>query len=267
MNKKIINFWFLAGLTLLAPTPAQTQPARPGTADHQRKSDQLSAAVPPLTESTAARGQEVIEHVDRTLAFPSGGTLQLHNFSGDVHITGTSGKDLVIHAVRRAERERLDHIELDIQASSSTVMIDANKRDPAWKEHNNNNVVETYFDIKVPAGAKLEVDAFSSNLDIKGVSGAERLKTFSGNIAVDAAAAGTTPRLVAETFSGGIRVRLADSVKGDVNFESFSGSFDTDLPLTPRSAGHKRGSSALTAPGGDRPLTFTTWSGQVHVTK
>ena len=266
MNKKIINFWFLASLTLLPPIPAQTQPARPGTADHQRKSDQLSAAVPPLAESTVARGQEVIEHVDRTLAFPSGGTLQLHNFSGDVHITGTSGKDLVIHAVRRAERERLDHIGLDIQTSSSTVTIDANKRDPAWKEHNN-NVVETAFDIKVPAGAKLEVDAFSSNLDIKGVSGAERLKTFSGNIAVDAAAAGTTPRLVAETFSGGIRVRLADSVKGNVNFESFSGSFDTDLPLTPHSAGHKRVSSALTDPGGDRPLTFTAWSGQVHVTK
>jgi len=227
----------------------------------------IVVAVLALGASTVACAQEETEHVDRTLAFPSGGTLQLHNFSGDVHITGTSGKDLVIHAVRRAERERLDHIELDIQASSSTVMIDANKRDPAWKEHNNNNVVETYFDIKVPAGAKLEVDAFSSNLDIKGVSGAERLKTFSGNIAVDAAAAGTTPRLVAETFSGGIRVRLADSVKGDVNFETFSGSFDTDLPITPHSAGHKRVSNALTDPGGDRPLTFTTWSGQVHVTK
>src|SRR6266702_8630693 len=146
MNKKIINFWFLAGLTLLAPTPAQTQPARPGTADHQRKSDQLSAAVPPLTESTAARGQEVIEYVDRTLAFPSGGTLQLHNFSGDVHITGTTGKDLVIKAVRRARRDQLEHIVLDIQTSGSTVTIDANKRDPSWQYHSKDNVVETSFE-------------------------------------------------------------------------------------------------------------------------
>src|SRR6266581_4770332 len=96
-----------------------------------------AVAVLALAASTVARAQQETEHVDRTLAFPSGGTLQLHNFSGDVHIIGTTGKDLVIKAVRRAERERLDHIGLDIQTSISTVTIDANKRDPAWKEHNN----------------------------------------------------------------------------------------------------------------------------------
>ena len=53
-----------------------------------------------LAASTVARAQEETEHVDRTLAFPSDGTLELHNFSGAVHITGTAEKDLVIKAVR-----------------------------------------------------------------------------------------------------------------------------------------------------------------------
>ena len=92
-----------------------------------------AVAVLALAASIVARAEEETEHVDRTLAFPSGGTLQLHNFSGDVHITGTTGKDLVIKAVRRAERDRLDHIALDIQTSGSTVTIDANKRDPGWQ--------------------------------------------------------------------------------------------------------------------------------------
>src|SRR6266853_6996790 len=155
-------------------------------------------AVLALAVSAVTHAQEETEHVNRTLSFPSGGTLQLHNFSGDVHITVTTGKDLVIKAVRRAERDRLDHIALDIQTSGSTVTIDANKRDPGW-QHDNNNVVETSFEIQVPASAGLDVDVFSSNLDIKGVAGAERLKTFSGNITVDAAA-GAVPRLTAETF-------------------------------------------------------------------
>src|SRR2546423_530447 len=120
-----------------------------------------------LAASTVARAQEETEHVDRTLAFPSGGTLQLHNFSGDVYITGTSGKDLVIKAVRRAERDRLDHITLDIQTSGPTLTIDANKRDPGW-QHDNNNVVEKAFEIGVPAGANLGGDVFRSNLGIKG---------------------------------------------------------------------------------------------------
>jgi len=225
-----------------------------------------AVAILALAASTVARAQEETEYVDRTLAFPSSGTLQLHNFSGDVHITGTTGKDLVIKAVRRAERDRLDHIALDIQTSGSTVTIDANKRDPGW-QHDNNNVVDTSFEIEVPAGAKLDVDVFSSNLDIKGVAGAERLKTFSGNITVDAAAAGGAPRLTAETFSGGIRVRLADSVKGHVNFKSFSGSFDTQLPLTLHKAGHNRVSVAHPDAARDSALRFTTFSGDVHLTK
>ncbi len=226
-----------------------------------------AVAVLALAASIVARAEEETEHVDRTLAFPSDGTLQLHNFSGDVHITGTSGKDLVIRAVRRAERDRLDHIALDIQTSGSTVTIDANKRDPGWQQDKSNNVVETSFEIEVPAGANLDVDVFSSNLDIKGVAGAERLKTFSGKVTVDAAVAGAAPRLTAETFSGGIRVRLADSVKGDVDFKSFSGSFNTQLPLTLHKAGHNRVSGALPGPARDSTLKFTTFSGDVHLTK
>ena len=182
-----------------------------------------------------------------------------------MHITGTTGKDLVIKAVRRAKRDRLDHIALDIQTSGSTLTIDANKRDPRW-QHEKNNVVETSFEIEVPAGANLDVDVFSSNLDIKGVAGAERLKTFSGKVTVDAAVAGAAPRLTAETFSGGIRVRLADSVKGAVDFKSFSGSFDTRLPLTLHKAGHNRVSGALPGAAGDSTLRFTTFSGNVHLT-
>jgi DUF4097 and DUF4098 domain-containing protein YvlB len=111
------------------------------------------------------------------------------------------------------------------------------------------------------------VEVFSSNLDIKGVAGAERLKTLSGNVTVDAAAAGAAPRLTAETFSGRIRVRLTESVKGDVTFESFSGNFDTQLPLTLHSAGHNRVSGALPGPTRVSTLKFTTFSGDVHLTK
>jgi len=62
-------------------------------------------------------------------------------------------------------------------------------------------------------------------------------------------------------------VRLADSVKGDVNFKSFSGSFDTQLPLKLHKAGHNRVSGAVPGAAGDDTLRFTTFSGSVHLTK
>ena len=226
----------------------------------------LSIAILALAVPATTLAQRETETVDRTLPFPSGGTLALHNFSGDVHITGTTGRDIVIKAVRRADRDRLDHIKLDIQASGSRVMIEANTRDDSWHDRDN-NVVDTTFEIQIPASARLDIDAFSSDLDIRGITGEQRLKTFSGDITIDAAAAGTAPDLSAETFSGGIRARLADEAKGDVQFSTFSGNLDSDLPLTIRSTSRSRTLGSLPGGSGGGSLTFKTFSGNVRVTK
>jgi DUF4097 and DUF4098 domain-containing protein YvlB len=227
--------------------------------------------------------QKETETVDRTVPFPDKGTLKLHNFSGDVRITGTSGKDVVIKAVRRAERSRLDNIKLDISTSGSVVTIEANKKDPNWHEKNE-SVVETDFDIQVPASATLDVNAFSSEVTITGVGGAQKLetfsgrittagskgavdvKTFSGNVEIDAVAAGASPDLSVDTFSGKVRARLADGAKGSVRFDSFSGSFESDLPLALRSSGRNRVNADL--PGGTgATLRFHSFSGDVRVVK
>src|SRR5215211_3972088 len=97
----------------------------------------------------AAAAQKETETVDRTVSIGNNGSLKLKNFSGDVRVTGTGGSEVVIHAVRRATRERLDNIKLEIKSSGSSVSIDANRRESSWREKND-NVVETDFDIKVP---------------------------------------------------------------------------------------------------------------------
>src|SRR5688572_27274218 len=68
------------------------------------------------------------EEVNRTIPFHGAGTLRLKNFSGNIRITGTDAGDVTIHAVRRAPRERLDRIKLSIEATGSTIDINANNR-------------------------------------------------------------------------------------------------------------------------------------------
>ncbi len=134
----------------------------------------LTAAAPLIV----AAQQKETENVNKTVPFPNGGTLRVKNFSGGITITGTSGHDVVVKAVRTATRDRLDHVKFTVDTSGSSVTINANDRDESWKDHND-NVVETTMEIQVPTSARLdEVDAFSSGLDISGVSGVEHLKTF-----------------------------------------------------------------------------------------
>lgn len=236
--------------------------------------------------STDVSGREIqkeTEVVDRTLPFPSDGTLHLRNFSGDVRITGTGGREIEIHAVRRAERSLLDSISLEITSSRSTIAIEANRRAAGFRE-TGNNVVDTTFEIRVPEGARLDIDVFSSDLDVNDVRGKQRLKTFSGEIVVrgaagtvdahtfsssieiDATGAGHAPDIKAETFSGPIRTRLAAAARGSFRFDSFSGRLDSDLPAVVHSSRKRHLTGELPGGGVGGSVSLKTFSGNVTLT-
>jgi DUF4097 and DUF4098 domain-containing protein YvlB len=237
----------------------------------------LVTAVPALAAQTES------ERVDRTIPFAPGGTITLKNFSGEVRITGSDRADVVIHAIRRAPRERLDRIKLDIQAVGSHLTIDANKReDESWWNRHGNNVVETDFDIQVPTRTSLDVNVFSSDVWVTGVEGEQTVhgfssaltlrsvkgsveaKTFSGDIDVELT--GTVePDLQLETFSGDITARLPEGSQGRVRFNSFSGDIQSDYPLTLRTKSRRTLEANLGS--GGRELRFKTFSGDVSIRK
>jgi DUF4097 and DUF4098 domain-containing protein YvlB len=214
----------------------------------------------------AVAAQKETETIDRTVSIGPRGTLKLKNFSGDIRITGASGNDVVIHAVRRATRERLDNIKLDVTTSGSTVSIEANKRDSNWRDRNN-NVVETDFEITVPQGTTLDLDSFSGKVDVRGVTGSIEAKTFSGNIEIDVAQAAQVPALTAETFSGDINARVPASASGRVRFNSFSGSVSSDLPISMGGRSRSRDVDADLGTGSGPTLRFKTFSGDLRILK
>lgn len=211
-----------------------------------------------LAAPVVASEQTETERIDRTVSIRAGGQLRLKNFSGRVTITGSNRSDMVVRAVRRAPRERLDHIKLEITETASGVSIEANKKDDTWRERDN-NVVDTEFEIQVPADISLNVDVFSSDIFVKGVRGSQRLKTFSGEIDVADANAG----IDAETFSGDIAVKLVQGVSASVDFDSFSGDLDSDVPMTYRSKSRRRTRADIGSGGTD--YHFKTFSGDVRI--
>ena len=225
------------------------------------------------------RGPRETETVDRTLSLSPGGTVRLKTFSGRVNITGTSGNQVVVKAVRRASRERLDDIKLEITQSGNTIDIDANHR---VVERRNDNVVETDFDIQVPSQVRLDVRTFSAPVTINGVSGdlvvdgfssevrltdvagPMRVKTFSGGVTVEARSWSDGDALNVNTFSGDVTLRLPANARGDITFDSFSGSFNSDLPVT-LSSSSKRNFRGTLNGGGGTNFRLNTFSGSVRI--
>jgi DUF4097 and DUF4098 domain-containing protein YvlB len=227
------------------------------------------------------REEKQTERVDRTIPFAPGGTLHLKNFSGAIRITGSNTGQVVIAAIRRATRERLDRIKLDIQASASEITINANQQSTDRSERNN-NVVETEFDISIPSDTRLDVDAFSSDvritdvqgkqrahtfsglIDLRGATGPLDLESFSGDIQFEIVDATASPDVEAKTFSGGITATMPDATSGRLRFDSFSGDIRSDIPLTLESGGKRSFRGHLNS-GGASEIYFKTFSGDVRI--
>jgi len=207
------------------------------------------------------RGPRETETIDRTVPLPANGTLRLKTFSGRVKITGTSGDQVVIHAVRRASRDRLNDIKLEITQSGSTVEIDANHR---VVERRNDNVVETDFEIQVPSRARLEIKTFSAPVTVIGVNGSQNIDGFSSDVTIESQEFGDGADIDVNTFSGNVRLRLPASARGNLSFNSFSGSFESDLPVTLNSSSRRNFRGQLNG-GGSGDFRLKTFSGDVRI--
>lgn len=211
-----------------------------------------------LATSAYAQSRET-EEVNRTISFQPGGSLQLKNFSGDVRISGADTSEVTIHAVRRATRERLDRIKLSIETSGSRIVINANDREYHSDDEDNNNVVDTTFEIRVPRQIDVDVTSFSSGVTVEDVDGRHNMKTFSGDIRL----LNVHGPLRAKTFSGDVELRMSSGEGADVDFSTFSGDVQTDLPMTLVSKSRKR--LRATVNGGGRDVTIETFSGDVRL--
>jgi hypothetical protein len=248
----------------------------------------LAAAFAVLALAMPARAAAGIfdetERISRTIPMEPGGTLQLKNFSGRVTITASERPEIVIDAVRRAPRSRLDRIKLDIHNSGSNlVVINANQRDSAWWEFTSgNNVVETDFDIKVPRQTRLDLNVFSSPVSVNGVEGPHKMHgfssplvlndvtgsvqahTFSGPVTIRMKSWASNEAIDVDTFSGGIELHVPESASGTVSFNSFSGHLNSEMPLTMHSSS-RRAIKAQLGGGDGGTLRFKTFSGSVKI--
>jgi len=208
------------------------------------------------------------EHVSRTVSLDSGGTLRLKNFSGRVTITASDGAEVVVDALRRASRYRLDRVTLDVHKDGDTVVVDANHRERSswWWDNRGNNVVETDLDIKVPRRTNLDIDCFKAPVNVTGVEGAYKVHTFSSRVRLNNVIWQDNQTIDVETFSGNVELQLPASATGTVSFNSFSGDLKSDLPLVLRSSG-RRSFKAELGNGTKGRVRVKTFSGDVRINR
>lgn len=179
----------------------------------QKASWIIGAAVLATVAPQSARGQDDIyrTQIDTTVRLDRGGSVDLSLISGRIRVTGWDRQDVKISA-------SIESGTLKFSANSSRVTLTVDDNDNGDnRRHRRHNVGEAQYDVSVPRGARLILEAVSGDVSAAGSRGEIEATSVSGDVDVTDGVRSVS----AESVSGSVRVA---QVEGSLRAETVSGS-------------------------------------------
>lgn len=227
----------------------------------------------------------------------SGGTVNIRNVSGNVHVTGYNGDTITVVGYKKG-RDR-DRVSIEDSSSGNSVNVRVHYPDEC------NCDASVNFEVKVPSGIRYRYDSISSvsgdvaaentqgdlriksvsgnvsvrgangsinassvsgNVEVGEVSGTVNAKSTSGNVEVEIRSLEGAESMEYASVSGNVQVKLPSNLDAEVKMSTMSGSLRTDFPLTIEEAQHGPGRKATgRIGGGSRSLRMSSVSGSVRL--
>lgn len=220
----------------------------------------------------ATPAAQAVQNIDRSL--PTGATpaVEISNVQGRVTVSAWERQEVQVTGTIEN-----DKTEFEFSADTRHVVIKVRPESHKSGRHDSGRD-DALLDIKVPAGASLDVSTVSADVSVEGVRGTQKLEAVSGNVTAatfdeevevrtisgDATVKGTggKARVEAESTSGDVTVR---GVNGELQAQSVSGDVDIELGTVTRVrletvSGNVKASLTLTP---DARLTAESVSGDV----
>jgi DUF4097 and DUF4098 domain-containing protein YvlB len=147
-----------------------------------------------------------VTRVDTTVSLDRGGAVDLSLISGKIRVTGWDRSDVKIAASIESGRLRFD-------ANSSRVSLSVDDTDDNGRRgHGHNNVGDAQYDVSVPRGSRLILEAVSGDVIARGSRGEIEATSVSGDVDV----------------SDGVRAVSAEAVSGSVHASQVNGNLRTE---------------------------------------
>jgi DUF4097 and DUF4098 domain-containing protein YvlB len=169
----------------------------------------------------SARAQDEIgrTQIDTTVRLDRGGAVDLSLISGKIRVTGWDRSDVKISA-------SIESGLLRFNANSSRVSLSVDDSDDQGRRgRRHNNVGEARYEVSVPRGSRLILEAVSGDIISKGSQGEIESSSVSGDVDVTDGVRAVS----AESVSGSVHVAQvngnlrAEAVSGDLRAENVTG--------------------------------------------
>ncbi len=176
-------------------------------------------AVAFVTLSTDASAK-VREDFERDIPFSAGGSFEIENSNGSIHIKTWNEGTVRIEAEKVAKSEaHLEDIEIVIDGSGDSVSVETVHR-------RRNNSGKVSYIISMPAEANVSVSTANGSVTIEGIHGHVIAKSTNGSLKVE----DIVGEIEAKTTNGSIRARYACATDGSHTFKTVNGTVRVYLP-------------------------------------
>ena len=220
-----------------------------------------------------------------------GRSIEIKGVNGDIMAEPSGSNDVEVAAVKRARRDPLDSVRIDVVPHAGGVTICAvyPSRDgqrpneclpgDAGRMTVQNNDVSVRFTVRVPAGVSLVGKTVNGEIEATRLNGDVTLSTVNGSIAFSTSAGGRASTvngsihgemgradwpdtLAMATVNGSITLTLPADLSTDVKASTVNGDISSDFPMTVSGRISRRRVQG-TIGGGGRLLSLDSVNGSI----
>ena len=250
-------------------------------------------ATPHMQAATIAGHSGATLDFDWTWHLAPGQTIEVEGVNGAIRATGTTGKDVVVHARKHARHSDPDQVTIEVIRHADGITLCVKYPDVRGSRPNScaphghshmstrDNDVSVDFDLQVPAGVRLagrtvngavEARGLDADAEAHSVNGSVTLETrgraeastVNGSVRARLGSMGLEQPLDFSTVNGSITLELPEDANAEVTAKNVNGAIETDFPITVRSGfvGHQL--NGTIGRGGPR-LGLSTVNGSIHL--
>ncbi len=141
-----------------------------------------------VSSSPATAQTDVTERFSKTTRLDQGGTFDLANITGSVVVTGGSGRDVTIEAIKRVQRPNQNAARALLRMIDIEVVEQANRVEVRTMYPRPRNFPGSVdYTVLVPEDANVTIRTMSGDIRVTRIGGELRAQTMTGNVVAGAA--------------------------------------------------------------------------------
>ena len=190
----------------------------------------VALTVPKLrSQSTGSSDQG--EHFQRSFNISSGGTLNVDNYKGTIHVTGSDSNQVVVDVTKHFEGSDanrkwwMENVQVNFRNSGDHVSVEVKypQENCIFCFQGMNYTAEVQLEIHVPRQINLDVDSYKPDIKVAAIQGDIRIKSYKSPIDIES----TTGAIRIDTYKDSIKLHNV-TVRGPLEVKSYKADTEID---------------------------------------